>query len=177
MNSPRFKLSTVSISTAWISLTPLPMHTSGNGLRKLFRVFRDESKWFKPSMSWLNTFSAMSSLSLQDPLPHLSLHCKDREFPSYFDVVPYVARQKKLHSYRFLTDGLVQMFYMSNIKKIGLNLGPCIARSLFHFFIEFLDLWPPPLPDSRISRKSKYPEYPKIQNVQKIQTIQKIQNI
>ncbi len=68
------------------------MHTPGNGLRKLFGVFRDESNWFKPSMSWLNTFSAMSSLSLQDnicgPLPRLSLHCKDREFPSYFDVVP-----------------------------------------------------------------------------------------
>ena len=42
------------------------MHTPGNGLRKLFGVFRDESKWFKPSMCWLNTFSAMSSLSLQD---------------------------------------------------------------------------------------------------------------
>ncbi len=37
----------------------------------------------------------MSSLSLQDnicgpPPPRLSLHCKDREFPSYFDVVPYM---------------------------------------------------------------------------------------
>ncbi len=46
-------------------------------------------------MCWLNTLYAMSSLSiftgqyLRTPSPRLSLHCKDREFPSYFDVVPY----------------------------------------------------------------------------------------
>ena len=43
----------------------LPIHAPGNGLRKLFGVFRDESKGFTPSMCWLNTFSAMSSVSVK----------------------------------------------------------------------------------------------------------------
>ena len=54
---------------------------------KLFGVFRDKTKWFKPFMCWLNTFSAMSSyLNAKisaDPLPCLSLHCKDKGFLSY----------------------------------------------------------------------------------------------
>ncbi len=52
--------------TPEINLTPLLIHTPWNGLRKLFGLLRDESKWFQPSMCRINTFSAMSSLSLHD---------------------------------------------------------------------------------------------------------------
>ena len=62
------------------------------GLRKLFWVCRDRSKCFQIICLIANCFFWNDPLSLRDkigsPLPPLSLHCKDKEFPSNFDVVP-----------------------------------------------------------------------------------------
>ncbi len=59
---------------------------------EMFGVFRDENKWFKPSLCWLNTFSVISSYLYTtisvDPLARISL----REFLSYFGVIPLVAQ-------------------------------------------------------------------------------------
>ena len=49
-----------------------------------------------------NEFTIFTGQYLRTPSPHLSLHCKDREFPAYFDVVP-----KKLGLCCCLSRGLV----------------------------------------------------------------------
>ncbi len=66
--------------------------------------------------SYLNTTMSV------DPVPRLSLHCIDREFPSYFDVVPKLWSLINMKSLPYTWCTMILQIWTANVNFVKLTV-------------------------------------------------------